>query len=273
MKLGVIIGIDGDLATNFKDAIDMGFPTCQLIIWDNRLYTDENAARVRDAVSKTGMEISALWAGWSGPAVWDFRDGPETLGLVPKAFRGIRLLELYAASDFAEKINVTDVVTHVGYIPETPNHEDFAGVVSVLRALATYMKAKGQYFLFETGQETPVTLLRTIEEIATGNLGINFDSANLLAYGKGNPVDGAKMLGKYIRNTHIKDGRYPVNGNELGIETPPGEGDVNYPELLKTLKEIGYTGCLTIEREIHGEEQRKDILKAKDMLLEILRGD
>jgi len=271
MKLGVFIGVGGDITASFQEAIDMGIPTCQIGIWDTKQHTDENAAKINDAVSKTGMEISGLWAGWSGPAVWDFYDGPETLGLVPKAFRGIRLLELYAASDFAEKIGVTDVITHVGYIPETPNHEDFAGVVTVLRALANYMKGKGQYFLFETGQETPVTLLRTIETIGTGNLGINFDSANLLAYGKANAVDAAKMLGKYIRNTHIKDGKYPVNGSELGVEMPPGEGDVNYPELIKTLKDIGYNGCLTIEREIHGEQQRKDIIKARDLLLDILK--
>jgi len=270
MKLGVIIGIECDLKASFEDAVALGFPTCQLSIWNSKLYTNENAVKVRDAVSATGMEISGLWAGWSGPAVWDFYDGPDTLGIVPKAFRGMRLMELYAAADFAEKINVTDVITHVGYIPETPNHEDFAGVVAVLRALANYMKTKGQYFLFETGQETPVTLLRTIEAIGTDNLGINYDGANLLAYGKGNAVDGAKMLGRYIRNTHMKDAKYPINGSDLGVEMPPGEGDVNYPELIKTLKEIGYDGCLTIEREIHGEQQRKDIIKARDMLLEIL---
>jgi len=270
MKLGVIIGVEGDLIANFQDAINMGFPTCQLIIWNQALYTDKNAAKVRDAVSKTGMEISGLWAGWSGPAVWDFYDGPETLGLVPKAFRGIRLQELFNASDFAAKINVTDIITHVGYIPETPNHEDFYGTVAVLRSLAQHMKQRGQYFLFETGQETPVTLLRTIEEIGTDNLGINFDSANLLSYGKANPIDAARILGKYIRNTHIKDGHYPTCGKKLGEEAPPGEGAVNYPELIKVLKDIGYTGCLTIEREIHGEQQRKDILKARDMLLALL---
>lgn len=270
MKLGIMIGVSDDLLSNFNNAIEMGFPTCQLVIWDKSLYTDENATKVKDAVRQSGMEISALWAGWSGPAVWDFYNGPDTLGLVPKAFRGIRLMELYAASDFAEKINVTDVITHVGYIPETPNHEDFHGTVAVLRSLAGYMKNKKQYFLFETGQETPVTLLRTIEEIGTGNLGINFDSANLLAYGKGNPIDAARMFGKYIRNTHIKDGKYPVNGKELGVEAAPGEGDVNYPELIKVLKEIGYNGCLTIEREISGEQQTKDIMKARDMLLALL---
>jgi len=270
MKLGLILGIEGDLRAKFEEAIEMGFPTCQLSIWNSALYTNENAAKVNEAVKATGMEISCLLAGWSGPAVWNFYDGPETLGLVPKAFRGIRLLELYAASDFMEKINITDMNTHVGYIPEVPNHEDYYGTVSVLRTLAERMKPRGQYFLFETGQETPITLVRTIEDIGTGNLGVNFDSANLILYGKANPIDAVKMLGKYIRNTHIKDGRYPTNGRELGIETPPGEGEVSYPELIAAFKAVGYSGCLTIEREIHGEQQRKDILKARDMLLALV---
>jgi len=143
LKLGVMIGIEGDLCAEFRGAIEMGFPTCQLVVWNSALYTEENAQKVREAVEKTRMEISALWAGWSGPAVWNFYDGPETLGLVPKAFRGIRLLELYAASDFAEKISVSDIITHVGFIPETPNNEDFCGVVSVLRSLALRMKPRG----------------------------------------------------------------------------------------------------------------------------------
>ena len=270
MKLGVIIGVEGDLRANFQEALEMGFPTCQLIIWNSALYTDENAAKVRDAVKNTGMEISGLWAGWSGPAMWNFYDGPETLGLVPKAYRGMRLLEMYAASDFAEKIGVSDIITHVGFIPESPCNEDYHGVISALRSLTQLMKPRGQYFLFETGQETPVTLLRAIGDIGTGNLGINFDSANLMAYGKANPIDAARILGKYIRNTHVKDGHYPVNGRELGAEAPPGEGDVNYPALIEVFKSVGYNRYLTIEREIHGEQQKKDIEKARDMLLALL---
>jgi len=262
--------MEGDLIAKFNESIELGFPTCQLSVWDAAMYTDENAAKVNAAVKATGMEISCLLAGWSGPAVWDFYNGPETLGLVPKAFRGIRLMELYAASDFMEKIGVTDMNTHVGYIPETPNHEDYHGTVTVLRTLADRMKPRGQYFLFETGQETPITLIRTIDDIGTGNLGINFDSANLLMYGKANPIDATKMFGKLIRNTHIKDGKYPVDGRNLGIETPPGEGDVSYSQLIAALKSVGYNGCLTIEREIHGEQQRKDILKARDMLLALV---
>ena len=268
MKLGVLVIFDKDIdiAAAFKNAMDMELPTCQLSIWDYTLYTDDNAGLIRDAAAETGMEISAVWAGLSGPAVWDFYEGHETLGLVPKAYRFARLKELFKAADFAEQLGVTDVITHVGFIPENPYHEDFRGVVTALRTLAAYMKTKGQYFLFETGQETPVTLLRTIEEIGTGNLGVNFDTMNLLAYGKANPVDAVSMLGPYIRNTHIKDGFYPTNGKTLGEQTAVGEGAVDFPKLLSKLRDFGYDRYLTIEREISGEQQIKDILSARDFL-------
>ena len=120
--------------------------------------------------------------------------------------------------------------------------------------------------MFETGQETPVTLLRTIEEVGTGNLGVNLDPANFILYGKANPVDSLDIIGKYVRGVHAKHGKYPTNGRDLGKEYPLGEGDVNFPEFIKKLKKIGYKGALTIEREISGEKQIKDIMSAKKLL-------
>ena len=131
---------------------------------------------------------------------------------------------------------------------------------------ASYCKKNGQYFLFETGQETPVTLLRTIEDVGTGNLGINIDPANLLMYGKANPTDALDVFGKYVRGVHGKDGEYPTNGRHLGAEKPMGEGRVNFPVFIAKLKEIGYDGAITIEREIEGEEQIRDIINAKALL-------
>ena len=131
------------------------------------------------------------------------------------------------------------------------------------------MAERGQTFLFETGQETPVTVLRAIEEIGLENVGINFDTANLILYGKGNAADAVLVFGKYIRDTHIKDGFYPTNGTELGKEAPAGEGLADLPLVLKRLKEVGYTGPFTIEREISGEKQIADIKHARDLLREI----
>ena len=128
------------------------------------------------------------------------------------------------------------------------------------------MKKNGQNLLFETGQETPVVLLRLFEEIDTGNLFLNLDPANLILYGKANPVDALDVFGDYVRGVHAKDGLYPTNGRELGHEVKVGEGKANFPALLKGLKEHGFDGSLTIEREISGEQQLIDIKETQEYL-------
>ena len=136
--------------------------------------------------------------------------------------------------------------------------------------MAQHLKQNGQYLLFETGQETPVTLLRCFETVGMDNLGINLDTANLILYGKANPVDALDVFGKYVRNLHAKDGRYPVNGHDLGEETRLGEGKVDFRALFSRLKELGYDSHVTIEREISGPQQLSDILDAKNYLQAII---
>ena len=271
-KIGVMIVLrpTTDIDAEFKRAADAGLNCCQLSVWDPTLYNPDKAREIKAASAKHGIEVTALWAGWTGPCEWNFTYGPTTIGLVPAAYRFQRLQELYAGSEFAEQLGVTDMITHVGFLPENPDHPDFAGTVGALRKLCKSMKKKGQYFLFETGQETPVTMLRTIEAIGTDNLGINFDTANLILYGKANSVDALDVFGKYVRNLHCKDGFYPTCGSELGREVAMGEGKANFPAILAKLKELDYQGPYVIEREISGDQQLADIIKGRDMLNTIL---
>jgi sugar phosphate isomerase/epimerase len=133
-----------------------------------------------------------------------------------------------------------------------------------------HVRQNGQKFLFETGQETPVTLRRLMEDLGNRDVGINLDPANLILYGKANPVDALDVFGSYVLDVHAKDGVYPVNGRQLGEEKPLGQGKVNFPRLIARLKELGYDGAITIEREISGEEQRKDIINAIKILKELI---
>lgn len=267
--IGVMITCrrDTDLTLEIQKAKDLELDSCQLSIWDTSLFLDDAyAAHVRDVIANADFRITTLWAGWSGPCEWNFTAGPATIGLVPAAYRFQRLQELKNASDFAEKIGVSLVATHVGFLPENPDDPDFNGTVAALRNLCQYMKAKKQFFLFETGQETPVTMLRTIQAIGTDNIGINFDTANLLLYGKGNALDALDVFGQYVMDTHIKDGFYPTDGMKLGRQVPVGEGKANVGAVVRKLDEIGYTGTFTIEREITGEQQTRDIATARDLL-------
>ena len=95
-------------------------------------------------------------------------------------------------------------------------------------------------------------------------------SLALILYGKGNPVDALDVFGSLVRGVHAKDGFYPTNGHELGEEVKVGTGKVNFPVFLRQLKAVGYDGSLTIEREISGEQQIKDILETKQYLTDLI---
>lgn len=272
MEIGVLVTIDGDIDGKIKKVSEYGMKSCQINCWNMADYNDEKAAAINSACQKYGVRVSALWCGWEGPAIWNFTDGYHTLGLVPVVYREKRIENLKSGSDFAKKIGVTDIVTHMGFLPENCVSDEYKQVVIAIREVAEHCKKNGQYLLFETGQETPITLKRTIEDVATSNLGVNLDPANLLLYGKANPCAAVDIIGEYVRNVHAKDGEYPINGTYLGEEKRVGDGRVNFPLLIKKLKEKGYDGPLTIEREIDGEKQIEDIIYAKKFLEDIING-
>ncbi len=272
MKIGILTLLCDNIDADFERKKSLGFDNCQLVCWDHSVMTDEMAAKVNAAKEKHGMEITAFWCGWSGPSAWNFTEGPQTLGIVPPEYREMRIAELKHGADFATKIGVKNVITHAGFIPENPSTTEYREVVAAATEIAVYFKETGHNFLFETGQETPVTLRRLIEDVGTGNLGINLDPANLILYGKANPVDALDVFGEYVMGVHAKDGCYPTCGSELGRETRIGDGKVNFPVFIKRLHEVGYDGSLSIEREIEGEQQMIDVMDSVKLLSEIIGG-
>lgn len=285
MELGVFIfhsgNVKGDregLEKKFRDVAEMGFPTCQLQISRGEYYTEENAVAIKEIAEKYGVRISAFWCYAPlniGPIIWNIMQAPRTIGLVPPEWRAQRIEMLLRGCDFAKAMGVQDVVMHVGYVSEYPTSDEFQSLANSLRYVAEYFKARGQYFLFETGQETPTALLRLIETVGVDSLGINLDPSNLITGGKGNPIDALTVFGKYVRGVHAKDGKYPTFGYKdgvyaNGVQVPLGEGHVDYPRFIAKLREVGYDGALTIEREISGEQQRIDIVNGKKYLESIL---
>lgn len=257
--IGVIYSLHELLERGPDKLFDLDIGCVQLNAWNTELYTEKNADAVKRML-KGRIRISSFWAGWSGPATWDHIDGPHTLGLVPPAFRHRRMEELLKGVDFAHMLETANMATHMGFIPEQPSFPEYRGVVGAAKHIAAHCKSMGIYFNFETGQETPATLMRCIKDIGLDNVGINFDPANLLLYGRGNPVDAIDIFEGYIRGVHVKDGDYPSGDFYLlGHEKKVGEGSVNYPVFLPKLLSRGYKGDLYIEREISGEQQIKDI--------------
>ncbi|MCI8406599.1 MAG: sugar phosphate isomerase/epimerase [Oscillospiraceae bacterium] len=269
MKTGVVLHYSERLPEDFRWCVENRIPTCQLSVPPEQ-ETAETAERIVAACRESGMEITALVGTWSGPNEWNFRQGPQTLGIVPAAYRYARMQELVRCAELARMLEVPGVCTHMGFIPENPNDPAYGEFVGAARWLAGAFRARGIGLYFETGQETPVTLLRVLGDIGAENTGLNFDPANLLMYGKANPIDALDVVGRYVRGVHAKDGEYPTDGYSLGREMPMGQGRVGFPAFVAKLKEIGYDGALTIEREISGPQQKNDVLTANGMLLDLI---
>jgi L-ribulose-5-phosphate 3-epimerase len=267
LRLGLIIAIGKNPQAAMAKVRDLGLPTCQAYVSD---FDPKDAASLRQALDKYKIEATSFVVGGPGREVWDFYDGPLTIGLVPRETRGARIAHLKKASDFAKQCGIPAVQTHCGFIPENPNDELYKETIAAMREVAEYCKRNGQNFRYETGQETPITLVRAIRDVGLDNQGVNFDLANLILYGKANPVDAIEILAPYIQGIHTKDGLWPTNPRQLGEEVPIGKGKVDFPRIIARLKELKYGGAVTIEREISGPQQVEDVHAAKAYLESII---
>jgi L-ribulose-5-phosphate 3-epimerase len=267
LRLGLIIAIGNDPNSAMAKVRELGLPTAQIYVEEFHSGLD---GRLRQALDMYHIEATSLVVGGPGKEVWDFYGGPLTIGVVPRETRAARVAHIKKASDFARQCDIPAVQTHCGFIPENPNDLLYKETVQVIRDLAEYCKHNGQNLRYETGQETPITLVRTIQDVGTDNQGVNFDLANLILYGKANPVDAIELLGPYIQGIHAKDGLWPTDPKRLGEEVPIGKGKVDFPRIVSRLKEIDYRGAVTIEREISGPRQMEDVRTAKTYLEKLI---
>lgn len=261
-RLGVVTQVAGKSTPEqgIAKVHALGLKTCQAALGPNPDV--KTAAALRSALDQYGIEATAMMTLGPGAMVWDFYSGPTTIGLVPTATRTARIDALKRASDVAKSCGVGAIHTHCGFIPENPNDPLYAETVRAIQSVASYCNSNGQIFLMETGQESPITLLRAIQDAGTGNIYVNLDTANLILYGKGEPAGALEVLGKYVWGLHAKDGLYPTDPKKLGRETAIGQGRVDFPELLRKLAAQQYAGPITIEREISGAQQEADLRTA-----------
>lgn len=272
MELGLLVSPFRAPEATFKRVHDMGFSNCFLSL-DGYLnkFTVELATQFRELLAKYELTATTVEVVGPLPLEWNFTQGPSTIGLVPPQYRAARIDSLRQASDFAKLLGVNQVQTHCGFMPEDPASPLYPGTVEAVRTVAKHCQANGQYFLMETGQETPTTMSRVWRDVAMPNLAVGLDTANLILYGKANPVDAVDILGPHVRSVHAKDGRWPTDPSELGDEVKIGEGLVDFRKVFTKLHKLGYTGAVTIERETSEPEQIEDVRQEKRYLEGILR--
>jgi L-ribulose-5-phosphate 3-epimerase len=268
-RLGVVtkVGLGESSDATIKHVHGLGFPTCQ--IFYEHLSLDE-VNPLLQALHEYEVQVSAVSEHNPGPRMFDFYEGPLTIGVIPPEYRRARIEALKLAADFARACDIPAVHTHLGFIPEDPNDPKYPVAIAAIKEVAQHCKDQGRMLLCETGEETPITMLRMIQDVATGNVFVNLDTANLILYGKGNPVDAMDVFGHLVRGVHAKDGLFPTDPRNLGKEVAIGTGKVDFPLLFKQLKEVNYTQPVTIEREISGPQQITDILQSKVHLRDLI---
>ena len=270
--LGVFASIDAGLGVKLEVAHELGVPTIQLHAPAAATRSPENAEAFLKKLDDLNIQLTCVFCGYEGESYADIPTVKETVGLVPKGPRAARTQETKEISDFAKLLGVDCIGLHVGFVPHDASDPDYAEVLAVTRDICEHAKSNGQRVHLETGQEPADVLLRFIEDTAVGNLFINFDPANMILYGSGEPLPALREVGKYVRSIHCKDATWSDKpGETWGAEVPLGDGDVGMADYLKTLDEIGYDGPLTIEREIpeEPERQKAEIGGALDLLRQI----
>ena len=239
------------------------------------VLTAEDKATYKRALAEKGLAVSALCGDMGGHGFEIAKDNPE------------RIEKTKAIIDLAKEFGASVVTTHIGVIPADKSHPRYSAMLSALTECGLYAKSQGITLAIETGPEVATTLLAFCQD-TKGGVGVNLDPANFVMVTGQDPVEAVYLLRDYIVHTHLKDGRRlresdpqviydhfaeggieALNVSDFFIETPIGEGDVDFPAYVAALRDIGYDGYLTIERET-GADPGADIAKAvtyaKDLL-------
>ena len=272
--IGVFVSVDAGLGVHFDVVKELKIPTVQVHAPHQQTRTPETAEQFLRQCDENQVEVTCVFGGFEGESYANISETARTVGLVPEETRAARTQEMKEISDFTKLLGCNTVALHIGFVPEDRNSASYKGLLDITRDLLDHVAGNGQNLHLETGQETADHLLEFMGDVERDNLFINFDPANMILYGTGDPIEALNKVGSLVRSIHCKDATWAdpdVRGTEWGCETPLGDGDVGMKVYLQTLKDLNYTGPLTIEREIPHDpvQQKKDIGHAVELLTQL----
>ena len=271
-QIGVFTSVGAGLGLDLDLAGKMGLPTIQLHTPPIGQRDQASADKILATLAPYGISITAAFGGFEGESYATIPTVVETVGLMPASTRQKRLDEMFEISDFAKMIGCDVIALHLGFVPHDTTDPAYQDIVAVTQQLCQYAANNGQAVHLETGQESADGLVTFIQDTKCENLFVNFDPANMILYGAGDPIEAVEKIGSLIKSVHCKDAKWAANpGKEWGVETKLGDGDVGMKTFLQALQKIGYTGPLTIEREIPQtpEKQQAEIGHAVDLLKQL----
>ena len=221
-------------------------------------FSDSATEDWRAALAQEQFTLVTVFAAYAGESYADIPTVQRTVGFIPRETRLERFERTCALSDFAAALGVSSIACHIGFVPEDREHADYIEVRELVRRVCDYAAKHGQKFALETGQEPAAVLLDFLRDVDRDNIAINFDPANMILYGTGDPVEALGVLGRQVISVHCKDGLWPPKDKPeaLGTEVPLGTGAVGMERFIAKLKEVGFRGPLNVEREAENQQDR-----------------
>ncbi len=269
LEIGVMFWADRD---RLAEIASLGVRCGQLGIAGSTQIDSTFVRDWRAALDEQQFALATVFCAYNGESYADIPTVQQTVGFIPRQTRGEREARTIEVSDAAAQIGVGSIATHVGFVPEDPSDPDYLAVREMVRRVCDHAARNGQTFALETGQEPAQVLLDFLKDVDRPNLRINFDPANMILYGTGDPIEAVRVLAPHIASVHCKDGDWPPKEHPgaLGSEKPLGQGAVGIERFVGALKDIGYGGILTVEREAENQQERiADIRMAIGLLRRI----
>jgi sugar phosphate isomerase/epimerase len=224
------------------------------------------------AALASGLRMTGAMLGFPGEDYTTPATIKATGGFGDPALRATRMERLRWALDRTVDLGLKDLMLHAGFLPE-PGDPDRKAFLDTLAQAGQLAAERAITLAFETGQESADLLRRTLNDLQTPNLKVNFDPANMLLYDMGDPIRAVEILATDIRSVHVKDARRTKLKGTWGEEVPLGQGEVDIKRFVRTLVAVGYTGPLVIEREVGTQAERiRDIAHGLAYVRDCLAG-
>jgi L-ribulose-5-phosphate 3-epimerase len=233
----------------------LGVNVAQIACGDPHHASWEEGDAMPAAALASGLVLTGAMLGFPGEDYTTPQTIKATGGFGNPADRPERLDRLKWALDRTVALGLTDLMLHAGFLPEVGDPGRRA-MLDTLAQAGQLAAEKGVTLAFETGQETADLLRRTLDDLKAPNLKVNFDPANMLLYDMGDPIRAVELLGPDICSVHVKDAKRPAIPGAWGEEVPLGQGEVDIKRFVHTLKKVGYTGPLVVEREVGDQAAR-----------------
>src|SRR5688572_9830421 len=227
----------------------LGLEHVQLALLDLVMMDDKRKHHELGQLRAAGLKLTAGMMSFPGEDYGTIALIRKTGGFVPDEHWPLRKQLMVQGAALARELGIDKIGVHVGFVPPSSDpHYDT--ILKRVCEVAEPLNDRGIQLLMETGQEPASELLQFLNDLKCRNVQINFDPANMILYGAGDPIEAIHTLGRHIQHVHVKDATLSTRpGEEWGEEVPFGSGQVPVRKFLEALHRVGYTGALAIERE------------------------